>query len=63
MSCIVTEGGVSYKFDNNFITVTGLPLDCSSSLIIDSSFVDPPPIPFNYAGSGVPVVTSYIDIF
>ena len=44
------------------ITITGIPYDCTSSLV-DASFSNPPPITFNSAGSPVDVVNSYYEIF
>ena len=45
------------------ITVTGIPVDCTSSLVVDPSFVNPPGIPYDSAETSVAVVPSYASIF
>ena len=62
-SCIITAGTETITINNDWITVVGLPLDCTSSLVVDPTFVNPPGIPFNSAGSSAAVVLSYTSIF
>ena len=62
-SCIIKAGTETYTFINDMITVTALPLDCTSSLVVDPSFVNPPGIPFNSVGTSVAVVQSFATIF
>ena len=45
------------------MTVTGNPLDCSSSLTNSATFVLPPPILYNSAGSSVNINVDYSLLF
>ena len=52
----------SIYFDD-LITVSGDPLDCSSSLVANAGFVPPSPISYDSAGSTVTVSAGYTSIF
>ena len=60
---ISPSGQGTITFTKDLITLTALPLDCTSSLVVNPSFVNPPGIPFDSAGTSVAAVPSYASIF
>ena len=57
-------GGLTPEVFTKQITITATPLDCSSSLAINPSFVNPNTFPFNSAGSStMSIAADYKSIF
>ena len=67
MFCYYCEVGVNGQapfsyFTKDSISITQLPVDCSSSMT-STSFPNPAAIPYNSAGSAVTIATDYTAIF
>ena len=60
--CIITMIGKTPIVFKKEIEVIQNALDCSTSLI-SASFANPTTITFNSAGSGITIISSYLDIF
>ena len=63
--CIITPTGLPSitPFTSLVITVVADPLDCSSSLQLNTDFVDSPAVVFNYQETSKTIIKSYKDIF
>ena len=63
-SCVITPTGLPPIVPfTQLITVVADPLDCSSSFVVNTEFVDTITILYNYFGTSKTLVKSYKEIF